>query len=185
MKGKGWYVRYADDFLIMFEREDDANAVMDAIPERLGEFGLEVAVEKTRVLPFGRNDTDKNSFDFLGFTFYEAKTRKGAYRVGIRSSEKKLKQKRQAMTEWIRKNMHSDGEWLMKRLAQKLAGHCQYYAVSGNLECVQEFYYYTKRRLHWALNRRSQKANVTWNQTQEIWNQYIKPPTVRVNIWQY
>ena len=185
LKGKGWFVRYADDFLIMFEREEDANKVMSEIPERLGKFGLEVAAEKTRVLPFGRNDRAHNSFDFLGFTFHEAKTRKGTYRVGIRSSEKKLKQKRQAISQWLKANMHSDGEWLMKRLSQKLAGHCQYYGVSGNLGSVQGFYSYAKRQLHWVLNRRSQKAKTSWDRIQEIWDQYIKPPRVCVNLWQY
>ena len=183
LKGKGWYVRYADDFLIMFEKESDAKSVMEAIPQRLGKFGLEVAVEKTRVLPFGRNDHEKNKFDFLGFTFYEAKTRTGAYRVGVRTSEKKLKQKRQAITQWLFEHMHWDGQKLMTRLNQKLAGHNQYYGVSGNLACVREFYNYAKRRLHWVLNRRSQKANVTWDRIHEIWNMYIKPPKVCVDIW--
>ena len=185
LKGKGWFVRYVDDFLIMFEREEDAKAVMNVIPKRLGKFGLEVAVEKTRILPFGRNDHGKNKFDFLGFTFHEAHTRKGAYQVGIRTSEKKLKQKRQTMSKWLWEHMHSNGEWLMKRLSQKLAGHCQFYGVSGNIAGVSKFYYYTKKRLHWVLNRRSQKAKVSWTRIQGIWDVYIKPPNVCVNLWQH
>ena len=105
--------------------------------------------------------------------------------MGIRSSEKKLKQKRQAMSQWLRDHMHSKGEDLMKKLAQKLAGHCRYYGVSGNLACVTKFYRYAKGRLHWVLNRRSQKAKVSWDRIQEIWDMYIKPPKVCVNIWQY
>ncbi|MBR1686570.1 MAG: hypothetical protein IJ708_15665, partial [Clostridia bacterium] len=58
--------------------------------------------------------------------------------------------------------------------------HNQYYGVSGNLACVREFYNYAKRRLHWVLNRRSQKANVAWDRIHEIWNMYIKPPKVCV-----
>jgi len=108
-KLKGWarYVRYADDFLMVFQYEEDAVNVMKVLPERLGKFNFEVASDKTRVLPFGRNDQGNNSFDFLGFTFYEAKTRKGGYRVGVRTSRKKLKQKREAIKKWAKEHMHN------------------------------------------------------------------------------
>ena len=54
LKGEAYYVRYADDFLIMFQYEEDAIRVMNVLPKRLGKFSLEVAVDKTRILPFGR-----------------------------------------------------------------------------------------------------------------------------------
>ncbi|MBR2554925.1 MAG: hypothetical protein IKE94_08720 [Aeriscardovia sp.] len=78
LRGYSKLVRYADDFLIMFERKEEAEAMMRLLTERLGKFGLEVAEDKTRVLSFGRNDKDNNKFDFLGFTFYGTKTRKGS-----------------------------------------------------------------------------------------------------------
>ena len=184
LKGHARYVRYADDFLILFERKDEAEAVMKLLPERLAKFGLEVAAEKTRVFPFGRNDRDKNKFDFLGFTFYEAKTRNGKYRIGIQTSEKKLKIKRQAMKQWIWIRMQSDVEETMKSLNRKLKGHCNYYAVSGNIRKVQNFYWYTKRRMYWMLNRRSQRKSVTWKVMNVLWEQYITPPRIKVNIWQ-
>lgn len=184
LKGYARLVRYADDFLIMFERKDDAYAVMKALPERLGKFGLEVAVDKTRILPFGRNDKDHNKFDFLGFTFYEAKTRKGRYRVGIKTSEKKLKIKRQEMRRWIWSRLQFDVEQTMKCLNRKLTGHCNYYGISGNYRKVNAFYYYAKLRMHSMLNRRSQRKSVTWETMVEMWAQYITPPRIKVNIWQ-
>ena len=54
LKGKVYYVRYADDFLIMFQIDQDAGVVMAVLPKRLGKFGLELAEEKTRIMPFGR-----------------------------------------------------------------------------------------------------------------------------------
>ena len=133
LKGYARYVRYADDFLILFEREDEAKAVMEALPARLGKFGLEVAVEKTRVLPFGRNDKDRNRFDFLGFTFYGSKTRKGSYKVGIKSSEKKLKAKRKELRQWFRTRLVKDSDETMKSLSRKLRGHCNYYGVIAHM----------------------------------------------------
>jgi group II intron reverse transcriptase/maturase len=92
--GEAYYVRYADDFLIMFQYESDAKAVMNVIPKRLARFSLEVAPEKTRILPFGRFKGTKDEFDFLGFTFFNATTRSGKYQVGVRTSKKKLKAKK-------------------------------------------------------------------------------------------
>lgn len=184
LKGYARLVRYADDFLIMFERKDDAYAVMKALPERLGKFGLEVAVDKTRILPFGRNDNDHNKFDFLGFTFYEAKTRNGQYRVGIKTSEKKLKIKRRELKQWIWSRLQFDVEETMKCLSRKLTGHCNYYGISGNYKSIQSYYFYAQRKLYWMLNRRSQRKSVHWEKLYEIWAQYIKSPRIKVNIWQ-
>lgn len=184
LMGHARYVRFADDFLILFERKDEAEAVMRMLTERLAKFGLEVAVEKTRVFPFGRNDKDKNKFDFLGFTFYGAKTRNGKYRVGIKTSEKKLKIKRQALKQWIWSRILFDVEETMKSLNRKLAGHCNYYAVSGNYKSIDKFYRYAKGRTYWMLNRRSQKKSVTWEKMDALWAQYIQPPRIKVNIWQ-
>jgi group II intron reverse transcriptase/maturase len=178
-------VRYADDFLIMFERKEDADAVMALLPERLGKFGLEVAAEKTRVLPFGRNDRDRNRFDFLGFTFYGATTRRGKYRVGVKSCEAKLKAKRRELKSWLWGRLHSDVGETLRSLNRKLSGHCNYYGVSGNIRCVDKFYSYAKRSTKRMLSRRSQKGHVTWETMDRIWEQYITPPSVRVNIWQF
>ena len=76
LHGEAYYVRYADDFLIMFQYENDAKAVMNVLPKRLARFSLEVAPEKTRIMPFGRFKGTGEEFDFLGFTFFETKARK-------------------------------------------------------------------------------------------------------------
>ena len=74
-KGEVYYVRYADDFLFLFQYENEAKAVMRMLKERLGKYGLELAEDKTRILPIGRYKGTKEDFDFLGFTFYNTKTR--------------------------------------------------------------------------------------------------------------
>jgi group II intron reverse transcriptase/maturase len=184
-KLKGWakYVRYADDFLMVFQYEEDAVNVMNALPGRLGKFNLEVAPEKTRVLPFGRNDRDNNSFDFLGFTFYEAKTRKGGFRVGIKTSSKKLKQKRKALKQWAKEHMHDPVANTLKRLDQKLRGHCQYYGVNGNFVSLKNFYYYARYTMLKVLRRRGQRHRMTWAKMNELWHMYISRPTIMVQIW--
>jgi group II intron reverse transcriptase/maturase len=96
-KGEVYYVRYADDFLLMFQYENEAREVMEALKARLGKFGLEVAEDKTRILPIGRFNGTKEDFDFLGFTFFNTQTREGKYRLGVRTSKKKLKAKKQTV----------------------------------------------------------------------------------------
>jgi group II intron reverse transcriptase/maturase len=184
-KLKGWarYVRYADDFLWVFQYEEDAMNVMKVLPERLGKFNLEVAPDKTRVLPFGRKDQGNNSFDFLGFTFYEAKTRKGGYRVGVRTSKKKLKQKRMAIKEWTKEHMHNPVADTLKLLNQKLKGHCQYYGVNGNFRSLKNFYYYAKGAMFKALRRRGQRRRLTWEKMNLIWPEYVACPKIMVQIW--
>jgi group II intron reverse transcriptase/maturase len=76
-RGEVYYVRYADDFLLLFQYEDEAQRTLEVLKERLGKFGLETAEEKTRILPFGRFKGTKEDFDFLGFTFFNTKTRDG------------------------------------------------------------------------------------------------------------
>lgn len=105
-KGEIYYVRYADDFLLLFQYEDEAKRVMKTLKDRLGKFGLELAENKTRILPIGRYKGTGEDFDFLGFTFFNTKIRNGKYRIGVRTSKKRLRMKKQKAKLWIRQNMH-------------------------------------------------------------------------------
>lgn len=73
-RGEVYYVRYADDFLMLFRYENEAWMVMEDLKKRLGKFDLEVAEDKTRILPIGRFKGTKEDFDFLGFTFFNTHT---------------------------------------------------------------------------------------------------------------
>ena len=158
LKGEAYYVRYADDFLIMFQYENEARKVMQVLIPRLGKFGLEVAEEKTRILPIGRFKGTKEDFDFLGFTFYNTKTRTGKYRVGVRTSKKKLKAKKQAAKAWLKTRLTKPVADTMKTLAAVIRGHCNYYGVNGNYHAIQNFWKYLKYATYRMLNRRDQKG---------------------------
>jgi group II intron reverse transcriptase/maturase len=76
LQGRAVLVRYADDFVIGFERQDDAERVMEVLPKRMGRFGLKLHPDKTRLLDFRRPPKSQeggrrpSTFDFLGFTLY-------------------------------------------------------------------------------------------------------------------
>lgn len=185
LRGEAYYVRYADDFLILFQYENEARQVMEALKPRLGKFSLEVAEEKTRILPIGRFKGTKEDFDFLGFTFYNTKTRGGKYRLGIRSSKKKLKAKRQAAKAWLRTRLTKPVAETMKLLAAVIRGHCNYYGVNGNFHAIQSFWKYLKYSTYRMLNRRDQKGKLRYPKFLRIWNYYISEPHLTTDIWNW
>lgn len=185
LKGEAYYVRYADDFLILFQYENEAKQVMEALKPRLGKFSLEVAEEKTRILPIGRFKGTKEDFDFLGFTFYNTMTRGGKYRVGIRSSKKKLKAKRQAAKAWLKTRLTKPVAETMLLLAAVIRGHCNYYGVNGNFHAIQSFWKYLKYSTYRMLNRRDQKGKLKYPKFLRIWNYYIAEPHLTKDIWNW
>ena len=185
LKGEAYYVRYADDFLIMFQYENEAGKVMQALIPRLGKFGLEVAEDKTRILPIGRFKGTKEDFDFLGFTFYNTKTRTGKYRVGVRTSKKKLKAKKQAVKAWLKTRLTKPVADTMKTLAAVIRGHCNYYGVNGNFHAIQNFWKYLKYATYRMLNRRDQKGKFRYKKYLRVWNYYISEPHLTKDIWNW
>ncbi len=185
LKGEAYYVRYADDFLIMFQYENEARKVMQALIPRLGKFGLEVAEDKTRILPIGRFKGTKEDFDFLGFTFYNTKTRTGKYRVGVRTSKKKLKAKKQAAKAWLRTRLTKPVADTMKTLAAVIRGHCNYYGVNGNFHAIQNFWKYLKYATYRMLNRRDQKGKFRYEKYLRVWNYYVAELHLTKDIWNW
>ena len=184
LRGEAYYVRYADDFLVMFQYENDAKAVMRVLPKRLAKFSLEVAPDKTRILPFGRFRGTKDNFDFLGFTFFNTKTRTGKYRLGIRTSKKKLKMKRQAAKKWLYSDMRQlPVPVILERVAAVTRGHCNYYGVNGNLHSITSFWNYMKSTMYKMLTRRSQRHKWNWHKFKCLWNKAVPFPHICVDIW--
>jgi len=190
-KGEAYIVRYADDFVCMFQYENEANAFYRELTERLKKFGLELAEDKSRVIPFGRfarensKDGKTATFDFLGFTHINGKTRTGKYRVVHRTSKAKLKVKRQTVKEWLKYNIQNKPSDTIKALNRKLIGHYRYYGISGNSKSINDFYLYIVWQLYFALTRRSQRAYLTWGRYMSLLEKHpIAKPKIYVNIWQ-
>lgn len=172
-------IRYADDFVCVVQYVDDAERIEKALKNRFSRFELEIHPEKSRKFSFGRFETENakkqnrraNTFDFLGFTHFCDKTRKGFFKVGRKTSRKKFVKKCREMTDWLKnvRNTAKPKEW-WNTLNSKLRGHFQYYGVSGNYESINAFYKHTVRVLHKWLNRRSQKRSMNWDN----FNRYLE-----------
>lgn len=188
-EGEAYIIRYADDFVMLFQYKSDAERMYKALPERMAKFGLELAMDKTKVMQFGRfakqnsKDGETETFDFLGFTFCNGTSRNGKYRVHIQTSKKKLKAKKQAVKEWLRERMHAPVGKTFETLNRKLQGHVNYYGINGNIKMLANFYSYVKDTFIRILRKRGQKKPIKWKDFQRMWNYYIKPPKIKVCIW--
>lgn len=169
---------YADDFVCCFEYKAEAQEFFVKLQERLAKFKLEIEVNKSKIIRFGRYAGEgKGTFDFLGFTFISGTDRKGRYRTIKLTSKKKMSAKMKAANEWIRANMHMPVNELIKKLNTKLIGHYRYYGIIGNYDKLEMFRWYVIERLKAWLHRRSQRAKMTWEKFDKIieYNPIVKP----------
>ena len=179
-KGKAAMVRYADDIVFCFGHEEEAREFYQALRARLAKFKLELSEEKSKIIKFGVNaGDDAGKFDFLGFTHLIAKSREGKPCVKRITSQKKLKAKRQKVKQWLRENMHTPIDLLVKKLNRKLQGHYNYYGIIGNSKAMAGFRNYVLERLKAALGRRG-SGNITYEKFNRIlqYNPVVKPRIV-------
>ena len=185
-RGEAYYFRFADDFLACFQYASEAERFRQQLEERLAEFGLKLAVEKTNCIEFGRfarEDAYKRGekpaeFTFLGFTHYCGKTREGYFKVKRRTSRKKLGQSLRNFTEWARKARCVVRKGKMIRDARaKVVGHLSYYAITDNVKGCNYYVYRTTRILFKWLNRKSQRKAYSWETYLRAldWNGWPKP----------
>ena len=183
VKGYVEIVRYADDFIVMFQYENEAKAFYEVLKKRLSKFNLELEESKTRIVPFGRLKGSKETFDFLGFTHINAKTRKGKYIVKHKTSKKKMKAKRKEFKMWMKENMHKPVAEIMETIKKKLIGHYNYYGINNNSKSICDYYIYVKWTTYRILNRRHQKRSMSYEIFNRIWSGLAMPiPHIKVNI---
>jgi len=188
-KGEVYIVRYADDFVMGFQYREDAERLREELKQRLGEFGLELHAEKTRLLEFGRfaaenrakrGEGKPETFDFLGFTHICGKRRKdGKFTVLRKTIAKRMRMKAKAVAAELMRRRHApvaaQGRWLQA----VLRGHYQYYAVPGNFDALRRFRNLVSKAWLNALRRRSHKARgLTWERMRRIIDTWL--PRARV-----
>ena len=127
LKGEAYLIRYADDFIVMFQYEKEAKQFYECLIKRFEKFGLEIEQSKTKIIPFGRFKGTKDTFDFLGFMHYNGTTRNGKYTVGHKISKKKKKAKQRAITKWIKENRTLNVIKLIEKLNIKMIGLYNYF----------------------------------------------------------
>jgi RNA-directed DNA polymerase len=190
LRGKATLIRYCDDCIIGFEREEEARRVLAVLEKRLGRFGLTLHPDKTRLLPFGRPPQAQQrgkspaTFDFLGFTFYWGRSRKGYWRMGCKTRRASLRRAKQAIYDWCRRHRHQPVEVQHAALGRRLRGHFNYFGVNGNVQSLLRLIEATKRAWYKWLCRRSQRKRLTWERFTDLLRQRPLPrPRITVRIW--
>ncbi len=173
LKGFACLIRYADDFVVCFQNNEEAKAFSDMLRQRLDKFGLKIAKDKSRIIEFGRNAWQKtkatgkkvDTFDFLGFTHYCDKTRRGKFKLGRKTASSRFRQKMKAANLWVKsvRNLVELKQW-WQVLGKKLIGHYNYYGISGNMPQIRKFYQRNLSLAYKWINRRSQKKSYNWEQ---------------------
>jgi len=167
LKGQGYLTRFADDFVMTFEREEDARRMLDVLPKRLGRYGLRLHPEKTRLIRFyppsspqsSQDDEGQRqrSFDLLGLTLYWGRSRVGAWVVKRKTMKIRYQRALHRITLWCQQHRHMPVKEQRKALNKQLEGHYSYYGVTGNYRALHRLYQRVERIWHRWLGRRSSR----------------------------
>lgn len=186
MNGRCFVIRFADDFIIGCELEADARRVMAVLPKRFNRFSLTIHPEKTVLIEFKRPPSrdqsagGKGSFDFLGFTHYWAKTRRGYWVIKRKTVRKRLRRFMKGIWTWCRENRHEPLQEQYRTLGAKLRGHYQYYGIRGNFKMLEAVFEHTERAWRYWLSRRSHKGHLNWQKCVDSVRHKLPLPKPRI-----
>jgi len=191
--GTARFIRYADDFVVCFKQEADAKRFRIEMEQRLNQFGLEIAIEKTKILEFGpqaqkrakqKGEKKAETFDFLGFTHYCTTSRSGKmFRVGRKSISKRITIKLKLFKQWIRSNRTLPTAEIMETTANKLRGHYAYYGVTGNYKSINNYAYKVRMTLYKWLGRRGKRGSLNFKKFGLLLQRFPLPtPRILVNL---
>lgn len=184
LEGSAFQIRYADDFVLVFASERDARRVEAVLPKRFAKYGLRLHPTKTRLVPFRRPIRpvqESGTFDFLGFTHYWSRSRRGNWVVKRKTASKRLTRGLTAIRTWCREHRHLSVAEQHRMLATKLRGHYQYYGITGNASALNRFRYEVRRIWRKWLSHRSQRGYVSWAQFLRLSERYPLPAAVAVH----
>ncbi len=186
LRGRAYLIRYADDFVIGFTREDDARRVMDVLPKRFGKYGLTIHPEKTRLVPFQKlfvevtgKDDDRNdrpgTFTLLGFTHHWGRSRKGRWVVRRQTASKRLSRAVRSIAQWCRYHRHRPVAEQHQMLSQKVRGHYACYGITANGRSLACFLDAVQRCWRKWLNRRDRQRMMDWDKFNRLLERYPLP----------
>ena len=169
---------------------EDAERVMGVLHQRMKKYRLSLHPDKTRLLAFGRpsNGTTghggRPTFDFLGFTHHWRRTQGGKWAVACKTRRGRLGRAIKAVYDWCRSHRHLEVKEQHAALVRRIEGHFNYFGVNGNTPSLAALVHWARKAWHKWLNRRSQRARMTWERFRNLLKSYPLPvPRVKVVIW--
>ena len=180
-------VRYADDIVLGFQDQAEADRFLEDFRGRLGKFGLELHSDKTRRIEFGREaqanrkkrgEGKPETFDFLGFTHVSGKNRKGYFTVKRRTIAKRLRGKLRDLKQQLQRRRHDPVASTGEGLRSVVQGYFNYHAVPGNLDRLSTFRVRLTRLWHTQLRHRSQRHHWSWARMGNLAARWLPVPRV-------
>jgi group II intron reverse transcriptase/maturase len=192
LRGRSFIVRYADDAVMGFANEEDARRVLEVLPKRFAKYGLTLHPEKTRLVGFrpprGPDDKgrpDGGAFDFLGFTNYWAKSRRGHWCVKQKTAKDRLRRAIGSVYRWCRAVRHAPLPEQHEKLVNKVMGHMGYFGITNNNRAVSIFLAMAFRAWVKWLSRRSQRwRQFGWERIRALLKRFPLPTAQLSPAWQ-
>ena len=179
MRGRAFMIRFADDVVMGFEHQEEAERVLRVLRKRFAKYGLTLHPDKTRLVHFGRPkgaDAQRpGTFDFLGFTHYWGRSQKGKWVIKRKTARTRLNRGLKRIGEWCRANRHRPLAEQQAKLTRKLQGHFAYFGITGNLRCLRQYREEVERLWRKWLTRRSRGAPMPWERFQRLLRRYPLP----------
>ncbi len=183
--GRAVLIRFADDFVLVFQLEADARRVLDVLPKRFAKYGLHLHPDKTRLMRFERprkseptraqSHEGPRSFDFLGFTHFWEKSRRGNWVVKRKTASDRSTRFLRKLNLWCQEHRHVPMALQHAQLLRKLRGHYGYYGITGNSKSLSSVHHWAKRMWRKWLSRRSRTSNLTWERFNLLLKRYPLP----------
>ncbi len=190
LQGKSVFVRYCDDFMFGFERQDDAEWVLMLLGKRMGMYGLTLHPDKTRLVSFGRPSKGQQAgkgpghVDFLGFTLYWKRSRDGRWILAFKTRCARLTRAIRSVYDRCRRYRHRSVKEQHATLVRHVRGHMNYFGVNGNIRSLHLLVVQVQRAWFKWLRRRSQRTRLTWERYQDLLRDFPLPrPRIVVQIW--
>jgi group II intron reverse transcriptase/maturase len=193
LAGEAKLIRFADDFVLAFTHQRDAERVFAVLGKRFAKYGLTIHPKKTRLVCFARPRRDNSSsaddhgkpqtFDLLGFTWYWGRTRGGGWTVKTQTAADRIHRTITRIDDWCRKHRHDPVPQQRTTLSRKLHGHYTYFARPGNYYALSRVYQGVRRAWQKWLSRRSWKGYLSWPRFEQLVDRHpLPPPKIRVKL---
>ena len=196
LRGKAFLIRYADDFVMGFERLEDARKIYEVLPKRFGKYGLTLHPSKTRLIDFRHPEVRQragnpgnleeglpDTFDFLGFTHHWSRSKSKRWFVRRQTAKDRFTRSVRKISDWCRENLHLSVDEQRKKLALRVRGHYGYFGITGNMVRIQGFLLAVERTWYRWLNRRSQRPLWWWQFAKMLQAKPLPPPCLPHSVF--